>query len=101
MNDHTQNHPGLECPPPEPAAQPHPPGDNCDPFPSSTLPDPYKPQDCPKPPCWCPEPPGKPENCLEDLIKEQTKEITRADKAKAFKADLEILLTKAKAASQE
>ena len=36
-----------------------------------------------------------------DLIDQQTEQVTVAEKAKAFRAELEALLTKAKAASQE
>jgi hypothetical protein len=96
--------PGHECPPPaeDPAEQPKPPGDECQPLPETTPPTFEDPEKCkPDPACKCPVPPGNDENCLEKLIAEQTKEITAADKAKTFKADLEALLAKAKVASAD
>ena len=85
----------------DPADQPHAPGENCDDLKSDDPPELKEPERCPKPPCECPPGPSSGSNCIEDLIAAQTKEITKADKAKAFKTDLEALLTKAKAASLE
>lgn len=65
-------------------------------------PAPYKPPECNKTPdCNCPKPPEKTDNCLEGLIEAETKKVTIAESAKAFKAKLEGLLTKARTASQE
>lgn len=99
---------GQECPPyPEhPAPLPHPPADPDDCKDPTTWP---KPPEV-KPPkkcdsdldCTCPKPPGPdaPE-CLEKLISDQSTEISKGDKAKAFKADLEAFLAKAKTANQD
>src|ERR1700737_212313 len=90
------------CPPAgDPANQPQVPGGNCADLPSNDPPELKAPEPCPQPPCECPSGPTSSSNCIEDLIAAQTKEITKADKAKAFKADLEALLTKARAASQD
>ena len=59
------------------------------------------PNPCPPPPCCCPEAPPSDSNCIDDLIRAQTKEITEAERAKSFKEDLELLLEKAKAAQKE
>lgn len=106
MNDYTRKYPGHECPPPpdHPADQPNPPGDGkyCDELPKTEPPVVEKPKPCdPDPCCKCPTKPGSTPNCLEDLIAKQTPGIIAADKAKAFKADLEALLAKAKTAGQE
>ena len=88
------------CDDPKPPEEP--PKPKCPEVTVTEPPKPYEPPECPKPPdCNCPDPPGSTEHCLEKLIDEQTKQQTVADKAKAFKAELEALLTKAKAASQE
>jgi hypothetical protein len=74
----------------------------CPTMPPNNPPDAYEPPECKKTPdCNCPDPPGATEHCLETLIEKQTGQVTVAEKAKAFKAELEALLTKAKAASQE
>jgi hypothetical protein len=76
--------------------------DDCPDLKPTDPPTPYKPPDCDKTPeCNCPKPPEKTDGCFEDLIEAETKKVTIADNAKAFKAKLEALLTKAKAASQE
>lgn len=98
--------PSHECPPEpaDPAPQPHPPGDgkSCDPIPPTTPPPWEKPEPCPMDPdCKCPPGPSSDPNCLELLITAKAAEVAAADKAKAFKADLEALLGKAKAASQD
>jgi|WetSurMetagenome_2_1015567.scaffolds.fasta_scaffold17619_2 hypothetical protein len=59
------------------------------------------PKKCKDPDCDCPPAPGSTSNCIEDLIEKQKKEIAAAKKAEDFKKDLEALLAKAKAASQE
>src|SRR5690349_6675418 len=101
MSQPTRQPSGHECPPPsDPAPQPHPPGagDTCQDLPTTTPPTLEKPEKCPEPAdCKCPPPPGTTSTCLEDLIAAQTAQIAAADKAKAFKADLEALLAKAKA----
>ena len=94
---------------------------DCHPAPADPAPQPKPPKhkecptfDDPKPPalpevppcpppkdCKCPTPPTSTPGCLETLIQKQAGEIVAAEKAKAFKADLEALLTKARAASQE
>jgi hypothetical protein len=100
MYDNEQNH---GCSSDDDRAD-QPPSDEkkCPDLPPNDPPDPYKPPDCNKTPsCNCPDAPGATEHCLEDLIDKQTEQVTVAEKAKAFKAELEALLTKAKAASQE
>lgn len=59
--------------------------------------------DCadPDPACKCPTVPKNTSDCLVDLIADQASAITKADKAKEFKADLEAFLAKAKAAAQD
>src|SRR5262245_47641422 len=89
-------------PPPQPAPQPHPPGDCCDdPLPDTTPPKLDEPAKCPPPSCNCPKPPDSTSNCFEGLIDTQAAQITVGEKAKVFKADLEVLLGKAKTAAQE
>src|SRR5438874_6817439 len=88
----------------EPADQPKPPGDgsDCEDRPQATPPNLDPPKPCPDPPacCKCPQKPGATSNCLEILIAKQSADIVAADKAKAFKGDLEKLLDSAKKASQ-
>jgi len=101
-----RQHSGHDCPPAgDLAPLPHPPGqgDGCEDLPKTTPPTLEPPKKCPDPvpPCKCPPPPGSTSTCLEDLIAAQTAQIAEAEKAKTFKADLEALLAKAKAASQE
>lgn len=102
MTNNPRN-PNDYYPPVAPADQPHPPDKECSKPMCDQPPKPYEPPECPKPPsyCNCPQPPGETEHCLERLIDEQTKQLTLADTAKDFKAELEALLTKAKAASLE
>jgi hypothetical protein len=104
MTDSTKSQTnGHDCPPaPEhPAPLPTPPGDTCTPV---TWPDPppYEyPEKC-EVDCDCPKKPGSDSpKCLDDLIQAQAEEIAKADKAKAFKTDLEALLANAKKANQE
>lgn len=86
-----------------PADQPELPSDDkkCD-LPESCPPDVELPYRCkPDPACCCPPGPDQKPGCLEDLIEGQTGKITAGDKAKAFKADLQAFLEKAKAASAD
>lgn len=106
MTDYPRRQHGRECDEPEkPATQPKPPATGCDcpELPTTEPPTLEEPKPCPPPDphCKCPTPPRSTSNCLQKLIDEQSKEITTADKAKAFKADLETLLAKAKTAEQE
>jgi hypothetical protein len=94
---------GHECPPQkEPAPQPHPPGDDCAELPKTTPPT-LETQKCdpPDPCCKCPTTPSSTPGCLEELITGESEQVTAGDKAKAFKAELEALLGKAKTAAQE
>jgi hypothetical protein len=84
----------------DPADQPHPPGDSCEKLPESTPPVLEEPKKC-ESPCKCTGLPDSDPNCLENLIADQTAQITAADTAKMFKADLEALLGKARTANQE
>jgi hypothetical protein len=95
----------------------NPPADPCNPPPDPNNPEKPSPKcgkldagpETPKPPelpkcldaCCCPPKPGSTGTCLDDLIDEQTKQITEADRAKTFKAELEDLLKKAKLAKQD
>lgn len=107
MTNSPYNQGGHECPPStdNPAQQPHPPGDRttCKPIPQTTPPKWEKPEPCKKPNlhCECPDAPSAEADCLQDLITAKAKEIAKAEKAKAFKAELEALLGKAKAAKQD
>jgi hypothetical protein len=107
MNEY-QNKPGRDCTPTEnPAQQPKPPVDDycqkCDDLPVTTPPPVPDPEKCPDPPeeCKCPKPPTSTTNCLEKAIEQQAKKLAHADRAKAFKADLEARLQKATAAAQQ
>lgn len=106
MTENTRQHPGKERPTctDDVAAQPRPPGTSCEPLPTSTPPELAAPAAIgPDESCNCPSGMASTASptCLEDLIAAQAAEIAAADKAKAFKSDLEALLTKAKAARQE
>jgi hypothetical protein len=104
MTDYTHKRQGgRECPPDvNPADQPKQPtdGKECECLPKTTPPTLNDPEKCPDPPpyCKCPKKPPTTSNCLEDLIAEQAAEILVAEKAKAFKTDLEKLLDNAKKA---
>lgn len=104
MTDSTTRQPnGHDCPPTpkDPADQPNPPGEyGCPDLPTTTPPPLPKPK-CEEGPCKCPPKSGSDSNCLETLIAAQAEEIAKADKAKAFKTDLEALLGKAKTATQD
>jgi hypothetical protein len=99
---HRQRPPENHCPPPGPPAdQPKPPSGECQPITPPEPPVLEEPQKCEDPPCNCPTPPPSTPNCLEDLINEQSREITEAERAKLFKAELEALVKKAKLAKEE
>jgi hypothetical protein len=97
------------CPPSteNPAPQPQPPseGEDCPKYEEPKWPDEPEPEKCPDPDpcCKCPPNSGTDPTCkgLDDLIAKQAAEIAAAETSKVFKADLEALLTKARAASQE
>lgn len=106
MNDYTKKPMGHECLPTDnPADQPKPPSDGkeCEDLPETKPPELDDPKKCPPtdPCCECPPKPESTPTCLENLIDKQQGEIGAADKAKAFKAELEALLAKAKAAAQD
>ena len=105
MNQYNRPPGGHDCPPPPetPADQPKAPGGGgCVPLPTTKPPELGEPAKCPDPDpdCNCPKKPGTSPSCLEDLIAKQATDIAAAEKAKLFKADLEALLAKAKAADQ-
>jgi hypothetical protein len=89
-----------------PAQQPKPPADDyhkCSDLPVTTpptLPDPEKWPD-PPPECKCPKAPTDTTDCLQKAIDKLTVKLAQADKAKAFKADLETRRQKATAAAQQ
>jgi hypothetical protein len=108
MTEYQRPRNGHDCEPTDnPADQPPVPkeGKDCaEPSPEPPEPPTLKePKPCPgpDPECGCKDRPVSTSNCLEGLIANQTAEIAAAEKAKAFKADLEALLTKAKAANQD
>lgn len=91
----------YKCPPVrDPAQQPTNPLFKCKKLEEPKGPDFEEPKQCRKG-CTCPPGTETKKDCLEKLIDGQTQPITDGDKAKAFKAELEQLLTKARAASQE
>ncbi len=87
------------------ADQPHPQMDQCmdvpEGLPVPIVPTPEPCDECPPSDCYCQPGSSMPSNCIEDLIATQAKEIAAAEKAKAFKAALEGLLSKAEAARKE
>ena len=85
--------------PATPADQPKDPGCDCADYPVSEPPVLKEPDKCEEPDCNCPKPPTSTISCLDKLIAQQAKEISEADRAKLFKADLEALLVKTKAAT--
>jgi hypothetical protein len=107
MNSYNRPQSSSDCPPKteHPADQPRKPGSGepCAALPTTTPPTLPPPARCPPPDsdCWCPTTPSPPPSCLEDLISKQASDIAAAEKAKLFKTDLEALLAKAKAATQE
>lgn len=93
--------PSVECTA-EPAPQPKPPGNACT-APPAPAPAPVPPEpvvDC-KPPDCCPKDPPGSTTCLDPLIAQQQSLIQKADSAKAFKAELEGLQQKSKAAKAD
>ena len=99
MSKNTCNQPDID-----PADQPKPPvgSDKCKPFPEPDPPDWKKPDPCkPDPYCDCPPGPSSDPNCLEKMISDKASALAAAEKDKAFKTDLEALLTKANVAKQE
>lgn len=102
-SDHYHPGNGTQCPPSDdPADQPNDPGGTCGELPKDEPPKLDEPVKCQSDPqCNCPTPPGGMANCLDALIAKQAKEISEADRAKAFKADLEALLQNAKAATAD
>jgi hypothetical protein len=94
MTYDTRKHTGHECPPrPEdPADQPKPPGDGsgCDDYPPTTPPVPEPPTPCPPrdPCCKCPDPPGSGQNCLEELIAQQTADAANVQQENALTQEL-------------
>lgn len=97
MVDNAQKQEGAK----DPAGQPKEPSGQCkdwsDPSPPKDLID--EPEI--KKACTCPSSPTATTNCLEDLIEEQAGKVSIADRTKAFKAELEALLTKVRTATQE
>jgi hypothetical protein len=92
--DQSSDQPEQDTPPPPED------GHGCDP-----LPDPPPAPELPPikkcdPRCDCPGKPGGSESCLDTLIHAQDKLLKEAERAKTFKAALEELLGKAKAARQ-
>jgi hypothetical protein len=101
MSEYTEKPTDQDCTPkPDPGQQPPQTPDCNTNLPTTTAPTPPKPPEC-KNPCCCPHGPAPKPNCLEDLIQQQAEEIAKAEKAKQFKTELEALLTKAQAASQD
>lgn len=82
-------------PPPSPE-----PEHDCDPLPEPPEPPALPPLPKCEPRCDCPSKPGDSESCLDELINDQDKLLKEAERAKTFKAALEELLGKAKAAKQ-
>lgn len=85
-------------PPPPP-----PPGDKkCEPLGAAPeAPELPTPKDCPQP-CHCPTPPGgTPTDCLDTLIKGQTKLVKQADRAKAFVDELTAIQGKVASAQAD
>src|SRR5689334_9074740 len=91
-----QTNPGSEA---TMAKSPHPPSDKCDKI-STDPPDApeFKPTPCAPPKCDCPDSPTPISNCMTDMITSQDTDITKGEKAKAFKTELQALLAKANAA---
>jgi hypothetical protein len=94
--------PAHDCPPlPEdPADQPRKPGDECEPPPCTKPPVVKPPEPCPPPDCECPTQPGPTSTCLDRLVEARAGQIARAEKAKAYVAEIQAIQAKAKAASQ-
>jgi len=95
---------GHDCPPPpeDPADQPHEPQETeCqDPPPGPEAPPLDPPAPCPDSTCDCPKKPPASANCLQDLIDDQAKQVTVAEEAGKFKAELDGILKQANTAVQ-
>src|SRR6478672_6193190 len=92
----TENKRQQDCPPaPDTPADQPPAGKKCDPIPPTTPPTLEEPKPCDFD-CDCPKTPGSNPTCIDDLITKYNNDIAAADSAKAFKADLDAILTKAK-----
>src|SRR6266404_4864149 len=101
MSEYTEKPTDQDCTPkPDPGQEPPQKPDCKTGLPTSTPPKLKDPPKCENP-CCCPHGPAPKPNCLEDLIQHQAEEIAKAEKAKQFKTELEALLTKAQAASQD
>lgn len=72
----------------------------CDPLPPAPTPPKLADPDPCETKCNCPSAPPSTRSCFDTLIDEQTKIVNEADRAKAFKTELEELLKKATAAKQ-
>lgn len=98
---------GGDCctpPPANPAPQPkNPDTKDCKPPTPPEGPKVPKPDDCAAPDqaCNCPRPPRSTSSCLDELSAEQAKKISKGDKAKEFKTDLDAFSAKAKVAVQD
>lgn len=105
MNDDKRQQSGHECSSStdSPADQPTPPEGSCKELEWPKPPEHKLPEKCVDDSscCKCPPKPKANSNCLQEMIEQQTKQITEAEKAKQFKSDLEALLGKAKTAAQE
>ncbi|MET0580758.1 MAG: hypothetical protein ABWZ08_02160 [Pseudoxanthomonas sp.] len=98
MSDDAQQEPCKKDPAPQPAD----PSSNCTNPPPAREPPKITPEPEPCTSCCdCPTPPGTSPTCLDDLIAIEARSVAQADRAKAFKADLEALQQKAKAAQLE
>lgn len=78
-------------------------GQECEPLAQKEVPKLKAPEKCSEPTtgcCKCPTKPGTTTSCLQTLIDKQAADILAAEKAKAFKTDLEKVLDNAKKASQ-
>ncbi|OEZ63928.1 hypothetical protein [Duganella sp. HH105] len=105
VNPARQPKQGGHCCPGEdgPADQPKPPHDTCPPPDTQGEPE-LPPVEGPAPckvACNCPATDSGKPDCFDDLINVQARVISEAERAKTFKADLEALLQKAKAAQSE
>jgi hypothetical protein len=99
---HHHHHEDDGCEPiDDPADQPEEPRCECEPLPTTHPPKLEEPEKCPQP-CCCPTPPVPPgPNCLDDLIRHQTKEISEAQHAAEVKDALQAVLDKATVAQKD
>ena len=93
--------PGHDCPPlPDcPADQPRDPKCDCEKPPTTKPPVLNPPPPCPPSDCTCPTEPGPTSTCLDRLVEARSGLIARAEKAKIYVAEIQVIQTKAKAAS--